>query len=210
LIGRWLLANLAIADVPRAQEGVKAALADLGAHVFAELAVGGGPDGVVLEREPDAGDRRHGHEGGKRHRRKRLQFHRAGARLAEDVDVAAELVVREYLDIQAAVRGFQDAGRGFLGADVEGVVGRDVVGELVAEFRGAEGKAGQYERHARGGAEQRIFLREMSMILFRQKKRPAGRFLRSRGERTLAGDGAAWATSWQSIDPAGATPNGFE
>ncbi|MNJ56115.1 hypothetical protein D3C77_516450 [compost metagenome] len=97
----------------------------------AQRAVHGAPDlAVVLEREAHGVDGGHRHQRGDNQRRRREEVDTARAHLRQHVGVAAQLVVRENLDVDAAVAFLEDAFGGFLRADVQRMRHRQVVAVL--------------------------------------------------------------------------------
>ena len=113
----------------------------------AELAVHRLPDLVVIgEGEADGIDRGDRHQRRDDQRRRREEVDAAAAHLRQHVGVAAQLVVREDLDLDAAVGLLGDALGGFLRADVERMRERQVVAVLQRELGGA--------RDARHGADK--------------------------------------------------------
>ena len=126
-------------------------LAMRGADVGAERAVHGLPDLIVVgEREAHGVDRRDRHQRRDDQRRRREEVDAAAAHLRQHVGVAAELVVREDLDLDAAVRLLRDPVGGFLRADVERMRERQVVAVLQREVGGARDARQAPAREAAG------------------------------------------------------------
>ncbi len=138
--------DLAEAVVPHLREGMQVDLGEGGADVIAELAVDRGPHLVLIGKGKahcgDGADRRHGRDD---HRAGGEHVDAAAAHLREHVGVAAELVVGEDLDLDAAVGLGGDALGRLGGADVQRMAERQVVGvfqhHLSGMRRGAAAKA---------------------------------------------------------------------
>jgi hypothetical protein len=107
------------------------------AHVSAELAVHGTPHLLVVGKgESDRVDCRDRHQRCHDQRGRREEVDAAAAYLRQHVRVAAQLIVGEDLDFDAALRFGKDPVGRFLRADVERVRQRQVVAVLERELRG--------------------------------------------------------------------------
>jgi hypothetical protein len=123
------------AVIPHLVHGHEIGLGDFAAHEGAEFAVHRLPHRVVIrEGEADAVDGSGRNQGREDQARQCEEFDAAGAELAQHVGVGAELVIRENLQIEAALGLRFDRRRHFPGADVHRVRFRPVVGIFVGEF----------------------------------------------------------------------------
>ncbi len=89
---------------------------------------------VVRKRKTDAVDRRRRHQRCQDQARQREELDAAGADLAQHVGIRAKLVIRENLQVNAALGLGLDRRRHLLGADVHGVRIRKIIGIFVGKF----------------------------------------------------------------------------
>ena len=132
--GRGDLAETVVPDLFERQQPL---LLDLGANIFAEIAVHGRPHLIVARKsEADAVERGIGNERRQDDRRKAEHFDAARTHLVQHVGIGAELARGEDVDRHAAAALLLDLRDGFLRPHVHGMGKRLVVGELVGEFGG--------------------------------------------------------------------------
>ena len=168
--------RLAETVIPDFIHGDETRLADLAAHIGAEVAVHRLPHRVVVgEGKADAVDRGDRHQRRQDQARQGEELDRARPQLAQHVGIGAELVVGEYLQLEAAVGLLGDGVRRLLGADVERMRDRQVVGVFVAEIggpRGPDRRHGQRRCGDRGGSKK-ISARQSSHLFLPVRRRRA-------------------------------------
>lgn len=146
--------HLAKAVIPHLLEGVEVDLLDRRPDMRADRPVHRLPDLVVIgEGEADRVDRRDRHQSRDHQRGGGEEGDAAIADLAQHVGVAAELVVREDLDLDPAVRLPGDAVGRLLGADVERVAERQVVAVFQLDLGGTRDHRHADQRCGGGGGE---------------------------------------------------------
>ena len=143
--------DVAVAVVENPVEGVQVDLGHGGADEGAEFTVHRRPHGlIILERKRQTIDAGQRHQGLQDQAGQRKNINRARAHLRQHVGVAAQLVVREHLNVHLAIGFFFDRLDRFTGADVGRVRDRNIVGPLERELGGL-GKRGAAECGKRAG-----------------------------------------------------------